>query len=168
MPRPFFKKGIEASEQRPESAPLAEVPSVDVPEQNLWRNGDTPFQGIVADALGKCGYRRNVPVVYDKAGSRHRLMFADESRKVNIEANGPSHLRPYRRRRDLARDRQLQELGWIIVRVQRHVNNHVEITSSAMHVDEDIANVIRQVGFAVAEMGWPATWLHSERCRSLQ
>lgn len=78
---------------------------------------DTPILRSLALTLAELEFEREYSFIYDKAGSRYRLDFAQLDEKVNIEFDGAGHDTPWHRAMDPKRDARLIACGWRVMRI---------------------------------------------------
>lgn len=87
----------------------------------IYKN-DTPILVALANVLCPLGFVREFFVIFDQAGSRYRLDFAQPDEKINIEFDGTGHLGNIQQKIDALRDARLHAKGWVIIRIVSRPN----------------------------------------------
>lgn len=92
------------------------IDTVEVGSARIHRyKNDTPILLLLAAELGALGYTREHAFIFDKAGSRYRLDFANAKHKINVEFDGLNHVKM--EMMDATRDKRLASHGWAVVRI---------------------------------------------------
>lgn len=111
----------------------------------------------VALALQRLGYRPADVFTQFRIGS-YRLDFALVAERIDIEADGWVHTARDVRRRDTARDRQLREWGWTVIRldlsqdVEEQVRRKVPDRASLPDFDATMRQIWAVFGLAVSRL----------------
>jgi hypothetical protein len=108
---------ITCAHSAPRAIGMTKIPSPP-PPRSLVHSDDSPLMEAVAESLKGRGFVRSHTHVYDRAGSRYRMVFAHLQRRINVEVCAPSHRRPSRSVRDVHRDWILRKHGWLVLRFQ--------------------------------------------------
>jgi very-short-patch-repair endonuclease len=110
------------------------------PEKTAWRLSNVSYpEKLCIEYIEKNGLDKKYAIVREYSVFPYFIDFAFVNQMVAIEIDGSQHLLPERKERDDKKDKLLNELGWLVIRVSEK-----EIKTNINNVFDEIVSILNK------------------------
>jgi very-short-patch-repair endonuclease len=110
------------------------------PEKTAWRLSNVSYpEKLCIEYIEKNGLDKKYSIVREYSVFPYFVDFAFLNEMVAVEIDGSQHLLPERKERDNKKDKLLNDLGWLVVRISEK-----EIKTNIENVFNEIISILKE------------------------